>query len=130
MTSVTKRASSGDHRASDDGNAGGSIDGTADSRADGRDGGIVGAIPYLAVLVCAVVGIYICWRQGSAGGGQGAVVGGAALLAGAVIRLVVPARLAGLLGTRKRATDVLTLTIFGVSLLIAGLVLPGYGQAG
>jgi len=101
---------------------------TAGYRADAKrardDGGIVGVVPYLAVLVCTIAGVYIAWRQGSAGGGQGSVVGGVALLVAAVVRLVLPARLAGLLGTRKRVTDVLTLTIFGVGLLVAGLVLP------
>ena len=89
-----------------------------------EDRSIVGVVPYLAVLVCAVVGVYIAWREGSAGGGDGAAVLGAALLAAAVARLLLPARLAGLLATRKRATDVLTLTVFGVGLLVAGLVLP------
>jgi Protein of unknown function (DUF3017) len=88
------------------------------------DGSIVVVIPYLAVLVCAVAGVYIAWRQGSAGGGQGAVIGGVALLVGALVRLVLPARLAGLLGTRKRVTDVLTLTVLGAGLVVAGLVLP------
>jgi DUF3017 family protein len=84
----------------------------------------IARVPYLAVLVCAVVGVCIAWREGSAGGGDGAVVLGAALLAAAVARLLLPARLAGLLATRKRATDVLTLTLLGAGLLIAGLVLP------
>ncbi len=88
------------------------------------DRSIVGVIPYLAVLVCVVAGVYIAWQQGSAGGGRGGVIGGAALLVAAVFRLVLPARLAGLLGTRRRVTDVLTLTVFGTGLLIAGLVLP------
>ena len=78
-----------------------------------QDRSIVGFVPYLAVLVCAVVGVYIAWREGSAGGGDGAAVLGAALLAAAVARLLLPARLARLLATRKRATDVLTLTVFG-----------------
>ena len=97
-------------------------------RADGRrakeDASIVGVIPLVAVLVVAIAGVYIAWRQGSAGGGEGGVVGGAALLVGAAARLVLPARLAGLLATRKRTTDVITLTVFGVGLLVAGLVLP------
>jgi hypothetical protein len=105
MTSESKHASARDHHARD-------------------DGSIVGVVPYLAVLVCAVAGVYIAWRQGSAGGGQGAVVGGVALLVGALVRLALPGRLAGLLGTRKRATDVLTLTAFGVGLVVVGLVLP------
>jgi hypothetical protein len=89
-----------------------------------RDGSIVKFVPLLAVLACAAVGVYIAWRQGAAGGGLGGIVGGAALLAAAVARLVFPAGLVGLLATRKRATDVLTLTAFGVGLLVVGLILP------
>jgi hypothetical protein len=88
---------------------------------------IVGIIPYLAVLVVVAAGVYIAWRQGSAGGGRGAVIAGAALLAGAVIRMVLPRRLAGLLASRHRVTDVLTLAVFGAGLLVAGLVLPRLG---
>jgi hypothetical protein len=88
------------------------------------DASIVRIIPLLAVMVVTVAGVYIAWRQGSAGGGEGGVVGGVALLAAAVARLLLPARLVGLLATRKRATDVITLTVFGVGLLVAGLVLP------
>ena len=112
MTSESKHASARDRRARGNG-----------SRA--RDNGsIVAVIPYLTVLVCVIAGVYIAWREGSAGGGQGAVVGGVALLIGALVRLALPARLAGLLGTRKRATDVLTLTVLGAGLIVAGLVLP------
>jgi len=89
-----------------------------------EDGSIASAIPYLAVLICTIAGVYVAWHQGSAGGGKGGVVGGIALLVAAVMRLVLPARLVGLLGTRNRAIDVLTLAIFGGGLLIAGLVLP------
>ena len=42
----------------------------------------------------------------------------------AVVRLLLPAGLAGLLAARKRATDVLTLAAFGIGLLVVGLVLP------
>jgi hypothetical protein len=104
MTSETKHAPAGSHRARD-------------------DGGIVAVIPYLVVLVCVLGGLYIAWRQG-AEGGRGAVVGGVALLVAALVRLVLPARLVGLLGTRKRVTDVLTLAALGVGLIVAGLVLP------
>jgi hypothetical protein len=112
MTSETKHAA-GNHRSRDNGG-------------DGGDGGIVGVIPYVVVLVCAVVGLYIAWRQGSAGGGRGAVVVGIALLVAAGARLALPARLVGLLGTRKRVTDVLTLAVLGVGLVVAGLVLPAH----
>ena len=89
-----------------------------------EDARTVGVIPLLAVLVIVALGVYIAWRQGSAGGGVGGVVGGAALLATAVARLLLPARVVGLLATRKRATDVITLTAFGTCLLVVGLVLP------
>jgi Protein of unknown function (DUF3017) len=106
MTSETKQ-SPGSHRASD-------------------NGGIVGVIPYLIVLVCVVAGLYIAWSQGSEGG-RGAVVAGIALLVAALVRLALPARLVGLLGTRKRVTDVLTLAVLGVGLIVAGVVLPRLG---
>jgi len=105
MTSETKHASSGSHRAGD-------------------NGGIVGVVPYLIVLVCVIAGLYIAWSQGSNGGGQGAVVGGVALLVAALVRLALPAKLVGLLGTRKRVTDVVTLAVLGAGLIVAGLVLP------
>jgi hypothetical protein len=104
MTSEIKHAPAGSHRARD-------------------DGGIVAVIPYLVVLVCVIGGLYIAWREGSSGG-RGAVVAGIALLVAALVRLVLPVRLVGLLGTRKRATDVLTLAVLGIGLIIVGLVLP------
>ncbi len=90
-----------------------------------EDAGIIGVIPLLAVLVATVAGVYIAWSKGSAGGGEGGVVAGAALLVAAVARLLLPARAAGLLAIRKRPNDVVTLAIFGVALLVAGAVLPG-----
>lgn len=86
--------------------------------------GTVRVLPYLAVLAVTVAGVYIAWQKGSAGGGEGGVIGGAALLAAAVARLLLPARLVGLLAMRKRRLDVITLTAFGVCLIAAGLVLP------
>ncbi len=88
------------------------------------DGSFVATIPYLAVLACTIAGVYLAWREGSVGGGQGGVVGGVTLLAAAGIRLVLPARLAGLLSNRKRATDVITLAVIGTGLLVVGLILP------
>jgi len=40
---------------------------------------------------------------------------------------LLPDKLAGLLATRSRATDVITLLVFGVGLLITGLILPHQG---
>lgn len=86
--------------------------------------GVVGVVTYLAVLVCVGAGVYIAWRQGSNGGGLGGVIAGSALLVAAIARLLLPRKLSGLLASRRRVTDVLTLTVFGAGLLIAGLVLP------
>ena len=92
-----------------------------------RERSVIGVVPYLALLLCTIAGVYIAWRDGSAGGGAGGVIAGLALLAAAVVRGLLPARLAGLLASRRRATDVITLAAFGACLLIAGLVLPRLG---
>ena len=89
-----------------------------------EDASIVGVVPLLAVLVVAVAGVYIAWRQGSAGGRDGGVVAGCALLAAAAVRLLLPAGLGGLLAVRKRSTDVCTFAALGIGLLVVGLVLP------
>ncbi len=89
-----------------------------------EDAGIVRVVPLLAVLVVVAAGVYIAGCQGTAGGREGGAVAGCALLAAAAVRLLLPVSLVGLLATRKRATDVVTLALFGVGLLVAGLVLP------
>lgn len=92
-----------------------------------EDAGIVRVAPLLAVLVSVVAGVYLAWRYGSADGSEGGVIGGAALLVAALVRLLLPDKLAGLLATRKRATDVITLGVLGVGLLITALILPHRG---
>ncbi len=89
-----------------------------------EEASIVKVIPLLAVMVVTAAGVYIAWLKGSAGGGEGGVVGGAGLLVAALARLLLPTQLVGLLATRKRALDVITLAAFGYCLLVAGLVLP------
>ena len=89
-----------------------------------EDASIVGVVPLISVLVVAVAGVYIAWRQGSVGGRGGGVVAGGALLAAAAVRLLLPAGLSGLLAVRKRSTDVCTLAALGIGLLVVGLVLP------
>jgi len=65
------------------------------------------------------------------GGGQavrgGTLVIAGALLAGSVLRIVLPEGRAGMLGSRRRLADVAVLTVLGVGLLIAGLIvqIPG-----
>lgn len=86
-------------------------------------------VPYLAVLVLVAAGVYIAWHQGSHGGGLGGVIAGVAFLVAAMIRLALPGKLAGLLASRNRVTDVVTLVTFGACLLVLGLVLPRLGAA-
>src|ERR1700751_402563 len=52
----------------------------ASARRAREDARIVRLIPLLTVLVLVAAGVYIAWRQGSAGGGAGGGVGGGALL--------------------------------------------------
>jgi TRAP-type mannitol/chloroaromatic compound transport system permease large subunit len=87
-------------------------------------------VPYLAVLVLVAGGVYISWHQGSHGGGMGGVIAGVAFLTAAGIRLALPKQMAGLLASRNRVTDVVTLVIFGACLLVVGLVLPRLGPVG
>ena len=84
-------------------------------------------VPYLAVLVLVAGGVYISWHQGSHGGGMGGVIAGVAFLIAAGIRLALPKQFAGLLASRNRVTDVVTLVIFGACLMVLGLVLPRLG---
>ena len=59
------------------------------------------------------------------GGGQavksGTLVIAGALLAGSLIRLVLPDDRAGMLASRRRLADVAVLAALGVGLLVAGL---------
>lgn len=96
----------------------------AEARTGARGVGVLGVIPYLAVVVSVVAGVYISWHQGSPHGGVGGVIAGGAFFVAAIIRLTLPRSLAGLLASRSRAMDVLTLTAFGVCLLTLGILLP------
>ncbi len=91
--------------------------------------GQAAVVTHLVVLVCVTGGVYIAWHQGTQGGGAGGAIAGGALLVAAAARLVLPARLAGMLAVRHRMTDVVTLVVLGASLLTAGLVLPGLWAA-
>ena len=80
-------------------------------------------LPYLIVLAGAATGMLIAW-QGSKYVGRGAGLIGASLLAGAVARLILPARYAGLLSSRRKASDVLALAVFGAAVLAVAIALP------
>lgn len=80
-------------------------------------------LPYSVVLAGVVAGFGWMWlgtRQVQAG----LLVIAAALIVAAVARLVLPERGAGLLVSRHRVSDVLTLAFFGTCILSVALVLP------
>jgi hypothetical protein len=80
-------------------------------------------LSYLVVLAGCAAGLG--WL---AQGGARAVRGGTLALAGALAvaaaaRLVLPEDRAGLLASRKRLTDAITLAVLAAGLLVAGLAL-------
>jgi hypothetical protein len=80
-------------------------------------------LPYLIVLAGVAAGMFVAWN-GSKYAGRGAGLIGASLLAGAVARLILPARYAGLLSSRRKASDVLALALFGAAVLAVAIALP------
>ena len=86
--------------------------------------GTGGWLPYLLVLA-GVAGVCVwLWT-----GGEHAAKGGTLALAGvmfaaALARLALPESRVGLLASRKRRTDVVTLAALATGLLAAGLLLP------
>ena len=94
------------------------------SRAD-RDPGTspLAWLPYLIVLAGTATGMFVAW-QGSRYAGRGAALIGASLLAGALARLILPPRYAGLLASRRKASDVLAFAVFGTAVLAVAIALP------
>ena len=80
-------------------------------------------LPYLIVLAGAATGMLIAW-QGSKYAGRGAALIGASLLVGALARLILPERYAGLLASRRKASDVLAFAVFGAAVLAVAIALP------
>jgi hypothetical protein len=83
-------------------------------------------LPYWIVLAGVIAGLATMRGGGQAVRGGTLVIAGA-LLAGSVLRIVLPEGKAGMLGSRQRLADVAVLTVLGVGLLIAGLIvqIPG-----
>ncbi len=77
--------------------------------------------PIALVLLCVAGGFGVVlsnhFRRGSV------VIAGALLLA-AALRLVLPARVAGLLAVRSRAFDVAVLAVLGLGMFLTAVVVP------
>ena len=88
---------------------------------NGPGTGLITQLPYLVVLAGVVAGLATI-RSGEQAVRGGTLVIAGALLAGSLIRLVLPAGRAGMLGSRRRLADVAALGVLGIGLLIAGLL--------
>ena len=80
-------------------------------------------LPYLVVLAGAAAGMLVAW-QGSKYAARGAGLVGASLLVAALARLILPERYAGLLASRRKASDVLGFAAFGAAVLAVAIALP------
>jgi hypothetical protein len=80
-------------------------------------------LPYLIVLAGVAIGMFVVWL-GSKYAGPGTAIVGCSLLAGALFRLVLPARDTGLLSSRRKASDVLAFAAFGAAVLAVAIALP------
>jgi len=94
----------------------------ASDRNDAVAGGVAW-VPYLIVLAGAAAGMFVAW-QGSRYAGRGAALVGCSLLAAGLARLILPPGWAGLLSTRRKASDVLAFAVFGTAVLAVALLLP------
>jgi hypothetical protein len=77
-------------------------------------------LPYCVVMAGLVAGLATARGGGQAVKGGTLVIAGA-LLAGSLIRLVLPDGRVGMLASRRRFADVAVLAALGVGLLAAGL---------
>lgn len=87
----------------------------------GQRDGLLTQLPYLLVLAGVAAGLATI-RSGEQAVRGGTLVIAGALLAGSLMRLILPAGRAGMLGSRRRLADVAALALLGIGLLIAGLV--------
>jgi len=85
--------------------------------------GVLAWVPYLVVLAGAAAALFVV-SKGSAYALRGIAVLGGTLLAAALTRLLLPNHFAGLLASRRKASDVLAFAVFGAALLAVALSLP------
>jgi hypothetical protein len=99
--------------------------GTAAGAAARRDRpGAVGWLAYLVVLGIVAAGLAWLWAGGAHAAKGGTLALAGAMFVAALARLVLPERWAGLLASRKRITDVVTMATLGTGLLAVVLLSP------
>ena len=89
----------------------------------GNAAGRAPATVYVIVLAGCAAGLIWVWQGGSHGTKGGTLTVAGAMFVAALARLVLPESRAGMLASRKRLTDVLTLMALAAGLLAAGLLL-------
>jgi hypothetical protein len=83
-----------------------------------------GWLPYLFVLAGVAAVCAWLWAGGAHAAKGGTLALAGLMFAAALARLVLPESRVGLLASRKRRTDVVTLAALATGLLAAGLLLP------
>ena len=89
----------------------------------GREGA-GGWLAYLVILVGLAAVLVWLWAGGAHAAKGGTLALAGVMFAAAIARLALPESRAGLLASRKRRTDVVTLAALATGLLVAGLLLP------
>jgi hypothetical protein len=82
-----------------------------------------GWFPYLVVFGCMMAGLAWMWAGGAHAAREGTLALAGATFVAALARLVLPESRIGMLASRKRFTDVVTLAALGAGLLATGLLL-------
>ena len=99
--------------------------GTAGGAAARQDRpGAAGWLAYLVVLGLVAAALAWLWAGGAQAARGGTLALAGAMFAAAIARLALPESWAGLLASRKRATDVVTMAALGTGLLAAALLSP------
>ena len=86
--------------------------------------GAGGWLAYLIVLGFVAADLVWLWAGGAHAAKGGTLALAGAMFVAALARLVLPESRAGLLASRKRATDVVTMAALGTGLLAAVLLSP------
>ena len=81
-------------------------------------------LPYLLVLAITIGALAWIWQGGIQHAKEGTLALAGAMFIGALARLVLPKPRAGMLASRRRLVDVVSLAALGIGLLVVGLVLP------
>jgi len=86
--------------------------------------GAVGWLAYLVVLSFVAADLVWLWAGGAHAAKGSTLALAGTMFAAAFARLVLPESVAGLLASRKRVTDVVTMAALGTGLLAAVLLSP------